>query len=119
MEHILLGQRGEEAAANYLEDKGYYIKARNFRTSLGEIDLIAEKEEALIFVEVKTRKGLAYGRPSEAVDYRKQQKILTVAQQFLQLYKLFHKKIRFDVIEVLVDKERISDINHIQNAFTR
>ena len=72
-ERAQLGRRGEEVAAAFLERQGYTILERNFRLRQGEIDLIAAKDETVAFVEVKTRRTLDYGLPSEAVTYTKQQ----------------------------------------------
>jgi putative endonuclease len=67
-----IGQWGEETAARYLESKGYTILRRNFHTAHGEIDIVAEKEAGLIFVEVKTRSSHAFAYPEESVNRRKQ-----------------------------------------------
>ena len=76
MDTTTIGRQGEEAAAVFLERAGDEILARNFRTSRGEIDIVASKGRMLAFVEVKTRRTQRFGRPAAAVDYRKQQKII-------------------------------------------
>jgi putative endonuclease len=108
-----IGDFGEDTAFRYLQDKGYIIKDRNFSTRFGEIDIIAEKDDVLIFVEVKTRKNADYGRPAEFVDLWKQRRIIQSAYMYLNGED---KAVRFDVIEVLYRREK-TYINHIENAF--
>lgn len=105
-ERAQLGRRGEEVAAAFLERQGYTILERNFRLRQGEIDLIAAKDETVAFVEVKTRRTLDYGLPSEAVTYTKQQKIRQAALAYLQGQEHYYKVLSFDVIEVLVQEGR-------------
>lgn len=114
MQHILLGIKGEILAQKYLRKNKYKILKTNFKNKIGEIDIIAQKNSVIVFVEVKTRTTTKYGRASEAVDFFKQQKLRKVAQSYLVKEKLVDTFVRFDVIEVY-DKE----INHIQNAFWR
>ena len=106
------GTIGEIDAETYLKDNGYVIVATNYRNRLGEIDIIAKDKNVLVFVEVKSRATLAYGRPCEAVDFRKQQKIRKVAELYLVTTKNYYADVRFDVIEILG-----AEINHIENAF--
>jgi putative endonuclease len=80
--------------------QGYRILERNFRCSYGEIDLIAEEEDELVFVEVKTRRGTAYGLPEEAVTIRKQQKLVQVATYYLDLHQCMERAWRIDVVAV-------------------
>lgn len=115
----IIGTLGEDAAANYLRKKGYIIKKRNFRLKTGEIDIIAaDPNGCTVFVEVKARKGTAYGNPSEFVDRRKQEKIRRTALIYMRTDQA---DMRFDIIEVLYkvigDTPRITKINHIENAF--
>ena len=81
-----LGRTGERLAAEKLQNQGYRILERNFRCSYGEIDLVAEDVNDLIFVEVKTRRGSAYGLPEEAVTLRKRRKLTQVASYYLDLH---------------------------------
>ena len=108
------GSSGERIAEEYLKKEEYDILARNFRTRLGEIDIVASKGEYLVFVEVKARKSEAYGFPSESVTYAKQRKISMVASQYIKLNMYFGAAVRFDVVEVYLTEGRI---NHIENAF--
>ncbi|MGN0319553.1 MAG: YraN family protein [Lachnospira sp.] len=108
-----LGTEKEFQAVKYLVDKGYTIVERNFRTRMGEIDIIAKKDEYLVFVEVKYRSTSRYGNASEAVGIRKQQTIRNVAGFYLTTrYKRTDIPCRFDVIAINADS-----ITHIQNAF--
>jgi putative endonuclease len=99
-----LGRTGERLAAEELSRQGYCILERNFRCSYGEIDLVAEDEHDLIFVEVKTRRGNAYGLPEEAVTFRKQQKIIQVASYYLDLHACSERSWRIDVVAVQLDQ---------------
>lgn len=109
-----LGRAGEIKAAKFLENKGYKIVAKNFKTRLGEIDIIAKDKECIVFIEVKTRSGDGYGAPCEAVNRKKQEKYFAVATQYLQNNKLLDCECRFDVVEI-----ENGEINHIENAFYR
>lgn len=111
-----IGDFGEQTAEEYLEKSGYEILERNFRLKCGEIDIIAEKDGCTVFVEVKTRRGNEFGEPSEYVDYRKQKRIKKTASVYTDV---INSDVRFDVIEVLYDKDKLSvtKLNHIENAF--
>ena len=111
-----LGNAGENFAANYLESHGYKIIAKNFRVRSAEIDIIAEIDDVIIFVEVKTRSNIKHGLPVEAVNFRKQQKIIEAAGVFLQNENFCDKACRFDVIEIYSDGVNFS-ARHIENAF--
>jgi len=111
----IIGQKGENIAKNYLIKHGYRIIESNFRTKIGEIDIIAKKNKLIVFVEVKTRSNLLFGCPYEAVDYRKQQKIIKTAQYYLLQNKHLSIQYRFDIIEVFANQNY--RINHIENAF--
>ncbi len=95
-----LGRTGERLAAEELVSHGYHILERNFRCPYGEIDLVAEDASDLVFVEVKTRRGQAYGRPEEAVTMRKQRKIVQVALYYLDLHACSERAWRVDVVAV-------------------
>ena len=108
----ILGNKGEALAKEFLKKQKCKILETNYSNKLGEIDIIAEKDDVLVFVEVKARTTLKFGLPRESVTAYKQHKIKMVASYYLQKTKQFNKVCRFDVIEILGDK-----INHIQNAF--
>jgi len=122
MDKSARGRFGEEAAAEHLMQKGYRIKETHFRAGrLGEIDIIAEKDEYICFVEVKTRSSCLYGTPSEAVNPAKQRKIKRVSLAYLNYKRIDSPNIRFDVVEVYIKAEgealKVKDITHIENAF--
>ncbi len=125
-----IGKRGEELAAEYLENAGFTVMERNFHVSHDEIDIIAENDKYIIFVEVKTRAQTAvnmrYGRPCMAVNYSKKQKMLRAVSEYLRRYKSA-KCPRIDVIEVYMPPVREDSpidtntlmplkIKHITNA---
>ena len=108
-----VGNIGEAKAYSYLVEKGYEILATNYKTKIGEIDIIAKDENGrIIFVEVKSRSTYAYGYGREAVTYKKQQTIRRVAEIYLLSNHKINSYTRFDVIELVGDK-----INHIEYAF--
>lgn len=113
---LTLGRYGEEAAALYLSARGYSIVARNLRTPVGEVDIIAQKSKILIFIEVKTRRSLAFGSPLEAVGPRKQRQIIRAAQWYLSSSPYRGLQPRFDVIAILYPPSG-PQIEHIVNAF--
>ena len=113
-----LGKLGEEQAANYLIKNGYEILRRNYRCSFGEIDIIAKKGDMLIFVEVKTRRNTAYGRPAEAVNYKKQLRYEKLALYYLKETGYTRSiSCRFDIFEIIYNIDSKFIINHIPNAF--
>lgn len=111
-----LGNMGEEKASNFLIQDGYSILARNFRTNQGEIDIIAKKNEEYIFIEVKTRTSIKYGEPIEAINKNKKKHIVNASKYFIYKNKLNNKYIRYDIIEVYINKKS-QLINHIKNVF--
>ena len=111
-----LGNTGENLAAKFLENHGYKILERNYRIRTAEIDIIAEIGGVTVFVEVKTRSNLRKGTPAEAVNIRKQKKIIEAASVFLQNESYCDCACRFDVIEV-ISADKDFKINHIENAF--
>lgn len=115
-DRISLGRIGEDTAVRYLTTEGYSIIARNLRTPVGEIDIIARKALHIIFVEVKTRRSLAYGSPQEAVGARKQRQIIRAAQWYLSDAQNRLLQPRFDVIAILYSTSS-PQIEHIINAF--
>lgn len=113
-----IGKYGEEIAAGYLQREGYIIKERNYRSSLGEIDIICEHQGIIIFIEVKTRSSEKFGYAGESVDKNKQKRIMINALNYLIRKNLKTSKLRFDVILIsLSDKDTIDQINHIKDAF--
>lgn len=113
---LLLGKEGERVAERYLQKKGYTLVERNYRCPAGELDLIVLDRRVVVFVEVKTRTGHGFGSPLEAVEFRKQRKMIQVAQFFLAEKRLQQRDARFDVIGVSwLGREPV--VEHIENAF--
>jgi putative endonuclease len=112
-----LGARGEEIAAGYYKEQGYAIIARNYRAASDEIDIIAENDRSVVFVEVKTRSAgnEGFGRPSLAVNSRKRMCLVRCAQAYIRKNRTskFH---RFDVVEVVVNGDT-HKLTCIKNAF--
>ena len=106
------GRIGEDAAAAFLERSGYTVKGRNVRFGRHELDIIAEDDEYLVFVEVKTRSSGKFGDPSLAVDITKQRKVCRAATAYLKRFGKINAPARFDVISIIGDK-----VEHILNAF--
>jgi len=118
MNRIDVGKKAEEAAALYLRNQGYKIIERNFRCSFGEMDIIAEDGDVLVFVEVRSRRSSAYGLPQETVAWVKQQKLRRLAGYYLKIKKAGEKKCRFDVIGILFDQNmKIKSLDLIRDAF--
>ncbi len=111
-----LGQLGEELAAQFLKKKDYEILERNYRWARGEIDIVAKKENILIFVEVKTTQSERFGPPETWVDSRKQQQIGIVAERYLQEKEIDEMDCRFDVVAVTLHG-KAWEIKHLENAF--
>jgi len=95
-----LGSDGERAAERFLRRRGYTIVARNYRCRVGEIDLIALDGSSVVFVEVKTLSGTAFGAPYDAVGVRKQRQLARVAEYYLAAQRLEDRDVRFDVVSV-------------------
>lgn len=110
-----LGEKGEVLAVSYLKKRGYKIITQNFKTRIGEIDIIAIEGDTLVFVEVKTRESIAYGKPFEAVDYFKKRKIANVALLYLKKLKEI-PPCRFDVVSIYYDQGK-PDCELIKDAF--
>ncbi len=111
-----LGRKGERLAEEFLVRHGYRVIDRNYRTRRGEIDIVCERGGCVVFVEVKTRRNLAFGQPQEAVDARKRRKMLQIATSYLAQKSLGGKRdCRFDVITILEENPRV--ITHFEDAF--
>ena len=113
----VIGNSGEAFVAEYLKKKDYIISARNYRCKFGEIDVIAENDDEILFVEVKTRAEGSKVRPYEYVNSPKQQRIITTANIYLQ-HNGFGLKPRFDVAEVFVSADGKMTLNYFENAFS-
>ena len=115
---LKLGSRGEALAWNFLRKQGYRLLEKNYRTRFGEVDVIAQKDNFVVFLEVKTRRDHQFGAPEESIDWRKQQKLSRVAQAYLQTRKLENRPARFDVLSVTWDGVTEPRFFLIQDAFT-
>lgn len=114
-----LGRTGERLAAEELMRVGYHILERNFFCRYGEIDLIAEHEQDLVFVEVKTRRGIAYGLPEEAVTVRKRRKLMLAAAFYLDLHDCAERSWRIDIVAVqLSTGGKLQEIRVYQHGVT-
>jgi len=96
----IFGQQSEALTVKYLKKRGYKIIAQNYRTKLGEIDIIAREKETLVFVEVKARRSAKFGSPKAAVTLPKQRKISMVALAYLKATQQLQAAARFDVVSV-------------------
>jgi putative endonuclease len=114
-----LGRTGERLAADALMNKGYRILERNFRCRHGEIDLVAEDEHDLIFVEVKARRGTSYGLPEDALTFFKRRKLLELASYYLDLHTCPDRSWRIDVVAVQFSSGgKLEEIRIYQHAVT-
>jgi putative endonuclease len=109
-----LGKIGEDIATAYLQDKGYEILVRNWRFERVELDIVARKDSILVFCEVKTRRSVSHGVPSDAITPIKLQHIRTAALHWLTNNQSRHKGIRFDAISVIHCAGQPTTISHIK-----
>lgn len=116
----MTGQRGEALAKAFLQQKGWTILATNWRSRIGELDIVATApdEPYLVIVEVRTKRNNTYGTAAESVNYRKQQKVRRLGLQYAQQHRLLHKPLRFDVVTVYLPPGSAKpEISHIIAAF--
>lgn len=113
MNNKILGNFAEDKACLFLKQAGYQIIQRNFRTKLGEIDIIAKEKDDLCFVEVKARESDDYGEPEESIDKQKKRHIIKSALMFINSEKIKFTTARFDVISVFTNGK----IEHFKDAF--
>jgi putative endonuclease len=113
-----LGARGEKLAARFLKRRGYKIIQRNYRCKLGEIDIIAQQDKTIVFVEVRTKQTERFGAPQYSITATKRRQISKVALSYIREKRLMGQSCRFDVMAVIFSPEsRKPRIDHIQNAF--
>ena len=112
-----LGDEGEGRAEAFLRAQGFRILGRNVRSPLGELDLVADDQGVLVFVEVKRRRTGAFGGAIEAVDARKRAKLVQLAAQYLAQHRIRNRACRFDVILIQDNAESAGAVQHITNAF--
>ncbi len=111
-----VGDEGESFAEKYLRKRGYKILERNYRTPIGEIDIVAKDGEYTVFIEVKTRQSLQYGAPIDAVDRRKRERIRRLALLYLKHKKIDDSPVRFDVVGLTVRNGNY-EVELIKDAF--
>jgi putative endonuclease len=111
-----LGEEGERIAALWLAQRGWRILDRRFRNGHRDLDLVAEREGLVAFVEVKTRRGRDFGHPVEAVNWRKQRELARSAAVWMARHGSEEQTFRFDVVGVLMS-ERGVRVHHVENAF--
>ncbi|MCH7843441.1 MAG: YraN family protein [Chloroflexi bacterium] len=112
-----LGRWGEEHARRYLEGKGYTVSETNYRSRWGEVDIVSRLGEELVFVEVKTRRGIAFGTPEESITAAKSQRLIATAQDYLQKNGLEQSRWRIDLISIHLDETgKLLEVNHLENA---
>ena len=113
-----LGRRGEKLAAKFLKTHGYKILGHNFRAKGGgEVDLVCQQGDTFVFVEVKTRRSVAFGRPYEAVNFAKQQLIAKGARAWMRRFKGANVYHRFDIVEVYAVPGQTPRCEIVPNAF--
>lgn len=108
-----VGKYGERVAAAYLEKSGWTVLDRNWRGPDGELDIVATRRGELIVVEVKTRRGLGFGHPAEAVTARKLARLRRLTAQWLAAHEVRPQSIRIDVIAVLVPRSGAAGVEHL------
>jgi putative endonuclease len=124
----LVGERGEDLAAEYLIRRGYRIICSNFKTPIGrntrnaavtgEIDIIAFDKDVLCFIEVKTRTSDDFASPLAAVDLRKQRQIIRTAKVYRKIFNLTDIKFRYDAVSIVLKKNELPEIEHFKNFWT-
>jgi putative endonuclease len=116
MKTFALGSEGEDLAAKFLKKKGYAVISRNYKTSIGEIDIVAKDGDTTVFIEVKTRANDAFGYPFEAVNQSKRRKLKNLALLYLKKERQDFP-VRFDVISISRAHDHETSIEHIIDAF--
>ena len=112
-----LGRWGESHARRYLERKGYTVWATNYRCRWGEVDIVAHHGEEIVFVEVRTRRGTAFGTPEESVTAAKSRRLAATAQHYLESNGLEQSQWRIDLISIQLDLAgKLLEVDHLENA---
>ena len=113
----MLGRKGEKLALKHLKKLGYRYITKNYRTTMGEIDLIMQQGENLVFVEVKTRQDENFAKAEDAINFRKRKKLSATAHHFIQTHQLQQSPCRFDTVAVVIGDKAKPIIRHQVNAF--
>jgi len=112
-----LGHWGESHARRYLEGKGYTVSATNYRCRWGEVDIVAQHGEEIVFIEVRTRRGAAFGTPEESVTATKSKRLAATAQHYLESNGLEQSQWRIDLVSIHLDVAgKLLEVNHLENA---
>lgn len=112
-----IGSEGERIALSFIQKRGFKILATNYRSPVGEVDIIASKKDTISFIEVKTRQSSRFGHPEEAVQRKKMKKIIRTAQHYLVTHKLYDKvNVRFDILSLIINDTSF-DVEFFENAF--
>jgi len=115
--HLRYGLLGEKAAKVHLKRAGMKFLTANFRTERGELDLIFRDHDCLVFIEVKTRSSEEWARPASAIDKERRQRLTRTALDYLRLLKNPPVRIRFDIVEVLLEDGHVDEVRHLPNSF--
>src|SRR5438552_4571950 len=115
--HLQHGHLGEEAAKKHLRRLGLKFLAANFRSERGEVDLVFRDSDCLVFVEVKTRSSEEWVRPAAAVDKERRRRLSRAALDYLRLLKNPQVKLRFDIVEVLLEEGSVREVRHLPITF--
>ena len=115
--HLLHGELGERVAKKHLRRKGLKFLTANFRSPRGEIDLVFRDRDCLVFVEVKTRSSEEWTRPAAAVDATRRRRLTRTGLDYLHLLKNPPVKVRFDIVEVLLENSSVRQVRHLPNTF--
>ena len=115
--HLLHGELGERAARKHLKRQGLKFLTANFRSPRGEIDLIFRDADCLVFIEVKTRSSEEWTRPAAAVNAERRRRLTRAALDYLRLLRNPPVKVRFDIVEVLLQDSAVREVRHLPNTF--
>jgi len=115
--HLRHGELGERAAKKYLQRGGLKFLTANFRSARGEMDLIFRDQDCLVFVEVKTRSSEEWVRPAAAVNAERRRRLTRTALDYLRLLRNPPIRVRFDIVEVLLQNSEVHEVRHLANTF--
>jgi len=115
--HLQRGELGEQAAKKQLKRQGLKFLVANYRSPRGEVDLIFRDDDCLVFVEVKTRSSEDWVRPAAAVNKERRQRLSRAALDYLRLLRNPQVKLRFDIVEVLLQDGEVREVRHLPNSF--
>jgi putative endonuclease len=110
--HNELGKWGEDIAATFLEEKGFQIIERNWKSGHHDLDIVAKEGNALVIVEVKTRRNRLFGNPEEAIDYKKRNSLQSAINHYVKTHR-FGSSVRFDIISIVGTIGSKPEIDHI------